>query len=198
MQSPMLEATTKPVPDSRLLVAGWLALGAILALSGVLAHLPQVGPAFLAASCAGWIVLYARRGATRRWLDALPLRPLLALHAIRLPIGAAFLWESSHGRLSPLFATRAGIGDIAIGVVAIGVAAIGWNNRGIVRAFTIIGLADILFALGTGIYLMFVARDPVMLTAIARLPFPLLPFAVVPTVILTHLLVLARSRVSIS
>ncbi|MDQ3335187.1 MAG: hypothetical protein M4D80_08495 [Myxococcota bacterium] len=190
----MLEATTKPVPDPRLLVAAWYSIAVLLALAGVLTYAPSAGPAMLVVSCATWIVLYRRRGHTRRWLDSIPLRPLIALHAIRLPIGAVFLFEASHGRLAPLFASRAGWGDIATGALAIVVAGFAWKRRGVVRAFTIIGLLDILFALGTGMYLAFGVRDPLMLDAIARLPFPLLPLAIVPTVILTHLLVLARLR----
>jgi hypothetical protein len=190
----MHEATTKPVPGPRLLVAAWYAFAVVLTLSGILGRAPLVGPVMLVGSCATWIVLYRRRGQARRWLDSIPLRPLLALHIIRLPIGAVFLVEASQGRLAPLFAARAGWGDIAVGAAAIVVAGFLWRRRGAVRAFTILGLADILFALATGMYLMFGVQDPLMLDAIARLPYPLLPFAVVPTVILTHLLVLARTR----
>lgn len=194
----MLEATTKTVPHPvrwpALLVVGWLSLGAALAASGVLSRAPQVGPLFISGSVILWIALYRARGAVHRWLDDLPLRPLVALHAIRLPIGALFLWEASMNRLPDLFAQRAGIGDIAIGALALLATALVSQRRRWVVAFSIVGLLDILLALGTGMYLMFVASDPLMLGAIARAPYALLPLAIVPSVIVTHLLVLARRR----
>jgi hypothetical protein len=90
-----------------------------------------------------------------------------------------------------MFADRAGWGDIAIGLLALALAFTPLRRRSVV-AFSVIGLVDILLALGTGSYLMVIARDPLMLAAIARLPYALLPLVVVPIVIGAHLLVLAR------
>ena len=189
----MLEVTTKPVPTlgPRMLAVGWLATGALLAVGGAMRHVPQVGPVFLLASLAMWITVYRRGGATRQWLDSFPLRPLLALHILRLPIGVLFLYEASQGRLSDVFANRAGIGDIVIGVLAIGAVAAS-RSRAIVRAFSVFGLADIFLALGTGMYLRFVVHEPHMIAAFEHRGYALLPLALVPTVILAHLLVLAR------
>jgi hypothetical protein len=192
----MLEATTRTVPDpSRRgpLVAGaWLTLGVALALSGVLRHAPQLGFAFVAVSVIGWSLAYAQRGAVRAWADALPVRALVALHIVRLPIGAVFLWEAARGQLPQLFADRAGWGDIAVGAAAIAVTFAAAHRPRVVRLFALVGLADILVALGTGAYLAFGAQDPLFTGAIARLPYPLLPFVIVPAVIITHLLMLAR------
>ncbi len=189
----MLEATTRTVPDRPwLLVALWATTGITLALTGALTRAPQIGPAFVVGSVALWSFAYARSPSLRHWLDVLPLRPLIALHAIRFPIGAVFLWEHSRGQLPELFAMRAGWGDIATGIAAIGVVMVGLRSRRVVMVFSALGLLDILVALGTGMYLLFVAQDPVMLSALTRLPYPLLPLLIVPAVILTHMLVLAR------
>jgi hypothetical protein len=201
-----MDATSRErARTARRYVAAWVVLGIALAVSGIIGRVPQAGPLFLLLSCGGWVIAYLRRGGVYEWARALPLRGPVAVHAIRLPIGAAFVWEASRGQLAPLFAERAGYGDIAIGVLAMVVTYVvrppsdvvdethtDHRTRAVVIAFSILGLVDILVALGTGMYLMFVVRDPSMLGAIARLPYPLLPFLIVPSVILTHLLVLHR------
>ncbi|MBZ0232946.1 MAG: hypothetical protein K8M05_11505 [Deltaproteobacteria bacterium] len=190
----MLEATTRTVPDSSrrfsLYAGAWLAFGAALAFGGALRAIPQAGPAFVLASAVAWSIAYVRSDDVRRWAGALPMRALVAFHAIRLPIGALFLWEASHGRVPQLFADRAGWGDMAAGAAAIAVAIAGWQRPRVVRAFAIFGLADILVALGTAMYLLFVVNDPLTFEAITRLPYPLLPLAVVPVVVVTHLLMI--------
>jgi len=192
----MTDATTRLMRITpALFAAGWAFIGITLAASDVLGHAPAIGPAFVLASVMGWTLAYRRGGPVRAWLDQRSLRALIAIHAIRLPIGLAFLWEMSRGRLAPLFATRAGYGDVAIGALAIAALVLGAHapqRRRWLAAFSLLGLADILVALGTGTYLMLAVRDPQMLDAIRRLPYPLLPFLIVPTVVLGHVLVLAR------
>ncbi len=192
----MLEATTRTVPTSPGRISrytgAWLALGTALALSGVLRDLPQLAGAFVISSAVAWTLAYRRSEEVRRWASALPMRAIIAAHALRLPIGAVFLWEASRGQLHPTFADRAGWGDIAVGAVALAVAIAGARRPRVVRAFAWFGLVDILIAFGTAMYLVFVVQDPVMVAALSRLPYPLLPMAVVPLVIVTHLLMLTR------
>lgn len=194
----MLHATTNTVPISStrmpLLVGAWLGVGTTLATAGALSAIPQLAPAFVAASVTMFVLVYLRGGTVRRWADALPMRAMIAAHALRLPIGAVFLWEESRGLMDPTFAARAGWGDIAVGAAAMLVALFGSRRRGVVRAFAWFGLVDILIALGTAMYLLFVVNDQVTFDAITRLPYPLLPLVVVPAVITTHLLMLARTR----
>src|SRR5690606_35762417 len=47
-------------------------------------------------------------------------------------------------------------------------------------------LADHVFVVMTAQYLVFVARDPLFLAALARLPYPLLPTLVVPAIVLSR------------
>ncbi|MBL0212811.1 MAG: hypothetical protein IPQ07_02895 [Myxococcales bacterium] len=129
----------------------------------------------------------------KRILDGLDLRVVIAVHLVRIPIGALFLWEHAAGRLPATFAYRAGLGDIAVGVLAIGAIAAVSRSR-LVLTWSIVGLVDIVLVLVTAQYLVLVAGDPLMLAAFSRLPYPLLPTLVVPVVIATHILVIARCR----
>jgi hypothetical protein len=189
----MLDATTNHVPNrAPLLIGVWLTLGTTLALTGALGEARQLAPVYIASSVALFVISYLRSSSFRAWATALPIRAVIAGHALRLPIGLVFLWEESRGQLSPMFAQRAGWGDIAVGAAAILIALFAWRKPRVVRAFAWFGLIDILVALGTAMYLMFGVQDPLMLEAIARLPYPLLPLVIVPLVITTHLLMLGR------
>src|SRR5206468_6016109 len=50
--------------------------------------------------------------ALRDWIGALPIRALIGINAFRF-IGAWFLVIAARGELAPVFANRAGWGDIA-------------------------------------------------------------------------------------
>ncbi|MFN0247330.1 MAG: hypothetical protein ACKV2T_10620 [Kofleriaceae bacterium] len=190
----MSDVTTRSVPTLSPAVAlvAWLVAALALIASGVAARVPPVMPAWIALSVAGWIVAYHRSSTLRAWADSLDLRALVIAHAIRLPIGALFLYEMSRGRLAPLFAERAGYGDIAIGALALVATLAIPSRRKLVAAFSWLGLADIFVALGTGMFLLFVVEDPMFTTPITTLPYPLIPAIVVPLVILSHVLVIAR------
>lgn len=196
----MTNATTKPVPvlSPRLALAAWLLVACAIALSGAATRAPFVFPLWLVTSVVSWTVAYRRSVAVRQWVQAIDLRALLLGHAIRLPIGALFLHEMHAGRLAPVFATRAGYGDIAIGALALpivlAVPTLTPLRRRLVAGFSLVGLVDILVAVGTGMYLLLVARDPLFVAPISHMPYPFIPALVVPAVILSHLAVLARLR----
>jgi hypothetical protein len=179
--------TTSPVPW---LVLLWLVAGVSLAVAHAPGVAPPIAPMFTLGSVALAAIAYRARGGFRAWADGLPLRPLLAAHAIRIVIGALFLYEYAHDRLPGTFAIRGGYGDIAVGLLALVAAAV--PRRRLVVAFSLIGLADIVLVFGTAMYLLLVAHAPGMQDAISGPPYALLPLAVVPAVISSHLLVLAR------
>lgn len=193
----MIDTTTRPVParSSGLMLGtlGWVFASTAVAASGLLPRAPLLAVVWVVGSVAGWTLAYRRSAALRRTLDAIDLRIVIAFHLIRIPIGAMFLVEHAHGRLGEVFAYRAGIGDIAIGALALGAIAL-HRRRGAVLAWSVAGIADILLALGTAQFLVLVRHDSLMIDAFTRLPFPLLPTLIVPAVIATHLLVLARIR----
>jgi hypothetical protein len=138
--------------------------------------------------------VYHRGGALRAWADAIGLRALVALHAIRLPIGAVFLWEYAHGRLPAAFAVRGGVGDIVVGIAAIMmVGAIGAVARPrLLAMFSVLGLVDIVVVAATAMYLLLVAKEPLMTAALTSMSYALLPLVVVPVIIASHVLALSR------
>lgn len=193
----MIDTTTRSVPtrSSGLMLGtlGWVLAAIGISVSGALARAPILAAVCVVGAVAGWSFAYRRSASVRAALDAIDLRVVLAFHLIRIPIGALFLVEHAHGRLAELFAYRAGYGDIAVGALALVAIAL-HRRRGVLLAWSIIGLADILLAVGTAQYLVLARHDPLMMEAFTRLPYPLLPTLIVPAVIATHLLVLARIR----
>lgn len=195
-EASMVDTTTRAIPARapRILPAAlaWLGASIAVAASGVMPRLPIVAALWLVGSVAGWTIAYRRSAALRRALAAIDLRAVIALHVLRAPIGALFLYEHAEGRLGEMFAYRAGIGDIAVGALALVAIALR-ARRGFVRAWCLVGLVDLLVAVGTAQFLVLGRHDPVMSAAFAQLPFPLLPTLIVPVMITTHLLVLART-----
>lgn len=170
----------------------WIAVALTLAVSGALAKVPPLGVAFAIASVATWIALYRNHAGIRAAVDRLPVRGVIAAHAIRAAIGALFLVELSRGHLPAAFAERAGTGDVAIGLAAIVVALVPRRPR-LYLVWSVLGLADIAIAIVTAQYLVLGRHDAQMMAAIGRMPYPLLPLVIVPAVALTHLLVIGRS-----
>jgi hypothetical protein len=66
-----------------------------------------------------------------------------------------------------------------------------------VIAWCVLGILDLVVAFSTGQYLFWVVEDPRMVL-IGAMPWSLLPAIIVPAMILTHLLVIARVRRRIS
>jgi hypothetical protein len=113
-------------------------------------------------------------------------------------VGVTFLIVMALGKLPPVFALPAGLGDIAIGVEAIFVARS--LRRGVVSRrtvwFNILGLADLVVALGIGVTAAPGVAHVLSLTPsteqIAVLPLVLIPTTVVPLAVSLHLLSLGK------
>lgn len=130
----------------------------------------------------------------REWRRAIPLRWLILVHVIRF-VGFYFLALSERGELSHTFALPAAYGDIAIasGAVLIGAFCVpprASAHRGAIRLWNALGLADMLFVVGTAAYLTRTA--PASMLAFSRLPLVLLPALVVPLIIVSHVVLFAR------
>lgn len=181
-----------------LAVGAWLLLALALGVSGVLPAHPRLIAGAALATLATWVVSYRRSATVRTALDALRTRSVLALHTVRIGFGVLFVFEHAHGRMNGTFALRAGPGDIAIGVLALALLALPRIDRARFRRMAfgwgVLGFVDILVAFFTAQALVLVDHDASMLDAIGRLPYSLLPTFVVPMVVLTHVLVLARIR----
>jgi hypothetical protein len=177
-----------------IVAVAWFGAAFALGLSGLVGKAPFLVPVIFFGTVTAGIVVYARRGEIRRALDDIDLRWPILLHTLRAPIGAFLLLQGSRGVLPPLFANRAGPGDIAVGLLAAIVATMP-SRRGVVAAWSVFGMADLALAFGTGQYLLFVVHDP-RVSLIGELPYTLLPAFLVPAMMLSHLLVLNRLRAS--
>src|SRR6266702_273640 len=106
-------------------VTAWLALALLAGATGFLARLPFPGPQLIfLALFAATLVAATTVPAPRAWVDALPLRTLIGINALRF-IWITFLVLAARGEIAPVFAERAGWGDIATALLALGLVAAG-------------------------------------------------------------------------
>lgn len=132
-----------------------------------------------------------RHAAVAAWAKRLSIRVMVAFHIVRFGFGAWFLALMSRSELDPLFATRAGYGDLVSGGLALIVVAAypsvrsPWRER-IVQAWNIIALADILMVFGTAQYVLFFGAGLPGLMPLVGLPGSFVPTLVVPTILITH------------
>jgi hypothetical protein len=133
--------------------------------------------------------------ALRGWLRGLPLRLLVLMHILRF-IGVAFLVSSAApGGLSDTFAKRAGYGDIFAAITAL-VLAIGFlpavsrPRRQMLLAWNVLGLADLLVAVGTNFSIQ-LSGSPAMAPLVTA-PLVYVPFYFVPLLLFVHLVIFYR------
>jgi hypothetical protein len=189
--------STHPLPRGPLVVlACWTALSFLFAISGLLTQERLLAVPLAIAGGVTAVLLAARfSAAARAFVDTVELKWFLALHCLRLPIGAAFLFELSRGRLDPLFARGAGIGDIAVGVLALALLLIpALRSPRTLFAFNLIGLIDILGAMVSAQRVLFFSDDPARMASFMDAPYPMIPSLVVPLVLSTHLLMFGRLK----
>jgi hypothetical protein len=186
------------VPSSRpYLLAGliWLAGAVVLGASGRVAELRPPAPQLvLLGLTAGLILGGVALPGFRTWLLSIPLRRLVALHVTRF-VGAYFLVLYGRGQLPYAFAVPGGWGDILVATLALGLVLLMPNLEGArssVLGWNLLGLADILYVVATASRLTF--ADPPSMAALLRLPLSLLPTFLVPIIVASHLLILARLR----
>ncbi len=182
--------------------AAVVALGALGAFAVPGLGTPLIGAAVLLPIVAG-ILMARRTPAIHYRLMNLPIAALIALNVGRA-IGVFFLVLQSAGRLPSTFAHSAGWGDIAVAVLAVPVALAaqrriaGW--QALVLAWNTLGFADLITAVTLGVGssdspLRFIAESPAS-TAVATMPWVLIPAFLVPTFLLIHLVVFAQLRKS--
>src|SRR2546422_11522958 len=94
-------------------VIAWLALALVAGGTGFLVRLPFPGPQLIFLGVfAATLVAVTAVPALRAWVDALPLRALIGINAFRF-VGITFLVLAARGQIAPVFAQRAGWGEIA-------------------------------------------------------------------------------------
>jgi hypothetical protein len=174
----------------------WLALATALGATGVLGTL-RLGPQMVALTLTiAAVFVSSRVEVVRRSVDAIPLQTLVGIHAVRF-IGIAFLLLAARGTLSPLFAERAGWGDIIAAAIAVVFSIIGLTRipRRVLAAWNIFGTLDLIVAVGT-VTLVVLRGDVPGVQPLLGLPLILVPIFGVPVLFATHVALFRRLRAS--
>ena len=140
------------------------------------------------------VVLFRGSRMLRRVVEAVPQQWIVSLQVYR-PIGAIFLVLYAAGRMPGLFAWPAGVGDVIVGllapVVGIAYARRSQSAAGLVRAWNLLGIGDLIVALTTG---FLTSPSPLQMLAfdtpnvlINAFPLAMIPVFLVPLSILLHL-----------
>jgi hypothetical protein len=149
--------------------------------------------------------LISRSAIVARVIDAVPQSWIVGVQLYRA-LGAMFLVLYASGKLPGLFAWPAGVGDIAIGLVAPVVALLyarnPHDNSGTVAIWNVLGIADLVVAVGTGFlttpspFQVFALDAPNELITV--FPLVLIPVFLVPVSILLHVASLTKLSRSLS
>ena len=175
----------------------WLALALLAGATGFLARLPFPGPQLVfLALFAATLVAATSVPAARAWVDALPLRTLIGINAVRF-IGIAFLVLAARGEMAPVFAARAGWGDIATAALALILVAAGEPRtqlqRGLTHAWNAFGLLDLVVAVATATAVTLQGSTPGV-APVLYLPLVLVPTFIVPIFLANHIIIFRRLR----
>ena len=180
---------------ARAAVAAWLGLALLAGATGFLARLAFPGPqliilALLAATLAASTAVPALRA----WIDALPLRVLIGINAVRF-IGIPFLVLAARGQIGPVFAQRAGWGDIATATLALVLVAAGdphtRTRRALAHAWNAFGALDLVVAVATATWVTIRGLTPGIQPVLA-LPLVFVPTFVVPILLASHVFIFRR------
>jgi hypothetical protein len=133
------------------------------------------------------IVFYFKNQSFRHLADSIPLKYIALFHSWRIFAGLAFL--AFQNRLPATFVNEAAWGDIISGFVDIIVFILAQNKIGY-YVFNIIGLVDLILALGLG--MTFALTGNPKMADIVALPLILIPLFGVPITAFTHIVSLTR------
>lgn len=173
----------------------WLVLAVAAGATGFFLRLPFPGPQLIilslgAATVAAGIV----PSRLRAWIDSVPLRVLVGVNAFRF-IGISFLVLSAQGQIDPLFAARAGWGDIATALLAIVLVLTGDprtpGRRLFYHAWNAFGFLDLVVAVGTATAVTLQGTSPGV-APVLTLPLSIVPTFFVPLFLGNHVFILRR------
>ena len=186
------------------LLVGWYAATLLLAWSefyrGARARIPTIQYGVLIPIVVG-VVLAWKWKLLGRVIDAVPQHWIVGVQFYRA-LGLMFLVLYAVGRLPGGFALPAGVGDVVVGVAApfvgIAYARNPHNAAGLVRAWNLFGIADLIVAVGTG---LLTSPSPIQMLSfdapnelISAFPLVMVPVFLVPLSILLHLASLKKLR----
>jgi hypothetical protein len=146
----------------------------------------------------GGLLLW-RSDSVARVIDAVPQQWLIGVQLYRA-LGVIFLILYVAGKLPALFAWPAGVGDIAIGllapVVGFAYARAPRDTAGLVRAWNVFGILDLVVAVTTGFLTSPSLIQPIDVQPnselMTMLPMVLIPVYLVPLSIMLHIASLAK------
>ncbi|MGI9534124.1 MAG: hypothetical protein ACR2NW_04165 [Thermodesulfobacteriota bacterium] len=164
----------------------WLILAIVIAKLGVLKEIPPVSiQIILFALTLLCILSYLLSIKFREFINRIGVKGILIFHLVRF-VGFYFLYLYSLNRLPYDFAVKGGWGDIAVAVFAsvILMVPVLLQRKGILLAWNIFGLIDIIFVVATAGRINM--SNPGELFELTVLPLSLLPTFVVPLIISTH------------
>ncbi len=176
-------------------VTAWVVLALLGGATGFFVRLPFPGPQLIIlALLAGTLVAASSMPALRAWIDALPLRALVGINAVRF-VGITFLVLAARGEIAPVFAARAGWGDIATALLALVLVAAGEPRtalgRGLTHAWNAFGLLDLVVAVGTATVVTIRGTTP-GIAAVLSLPLVVVPTFFVPILLANHVVIFRR------
>ncbi len=177
----------------RLLLWLWLGAAFYAGYAGWIARLPLTAlPAVALLLAAAALAAGRRLPAMRAWLAALDLRTLVLLHAVRL-VGLFFIPLYLRGDLPRAFAVAGASGETLVALFAVALAALPLaepRRRRLLLIWSVVGLMDFML-LGLTLLRLLAAGEG-NFGAFAVLPLSLVPTLLVPLLLATHGLVLAR------
>jgi hypothetical protein len=172
----------------------WLALATVVGLTGVLGVMRGAPQLLALAMTVVAVFVSTRVAAVRESVDSLPLQALIGIHTSRF-IGIVFLILGARGDLSPLFAERAGWGDVTTAAIALALLLVGLARvpRGVLLAWNVLGMIDLIVAVGTATFVLQRGDVPGM-EPLLGLPLILVPIFAVPLLFATHVALFRRLR----
>ena len=175
-----------------IILLSWCLSAALLGVLGVLASLhPAFPQLILFGLVALLLIAYRLSNEFRRLLFSVPLKGLVSVHLVRF-VGFYFLWLYEQRQLPFAFAVLGGWGDIVVATLALVLLLLRPRSPMIYQVWNTLGLADILFVVGTATRLAL--ADSASMAALLRFPLSLLPTFIVPLIIFTHVVIFLRLK----
>jgi hypothetical protein len=186
--------------SSAVVLIGWFLLAIALGLAGAFRAAPDLLPTiqygiFIPVLIGAWLIW--RSPAVGRIIDAVPQPWIIAVQLYRA-LGVIFLILYATDKMPGLFAWPAGVGDIIVGllapIVALAYARDARGNAGLVTAWNVFGILDLVVAVTAGFITspstLFSYEPPNELISV--FPLVLVPVYLVPLSVLLHLASLAK------
>lgn len=191
--SPARWATTASGTVERAVVAtltAWFLAVLGLGWLGVFGRMHHAAVGVIAvAELLGIVALYYLNPSFRAYVRSVSYKHLTIFNVWRLPAGALFLYYGAQGLLPPLFVQNAAWGDI-LAACLVPVVLMLPESRNKYLWFQVIGFADFILAVGTGLTLN--VLDTPTMSNIAELPVCLIPLFGVPITGAAHIMMLDR------